>query len=104
MPFCTLPRRRRGRRTPDAGNVHRVSWHPIHKIAGMRNRAVQDYGNVDLKIVWETSRGICRLCTTSLNGSLPSGAKFETRTEESPAFPRPLLHFKSLDPWIFSKG
>lgn len=27
---------------------------PFHKIAGMRNRVVHDYGNVDFEIVWET--------------------------------------------------
>ena len=27
---------------------------PFHKIIGMRNRIVHDYGNVDLEIVWET--------------------------------------------------
>jgi len=27
---------------------------PFHKIVGMRNRIVHDYGNVDLEIVWET--------------------------------------------------
>jgi uncharacterized protein with HEPN domain len=29
---------------------------PFHKIAGMRNRIVHDYGNVDFEIVWETIR------------------------------------------------
>ena len=28
---------------------------PFHKIAGMRNRVVHDYGQIDLEIVWETS-------------------------------------------------
>ena len=27
---------------------------PFHKIAGMRNRVIHDYGNVDFEIVWET--------------------------------------------------
>ena len=27
---------------------------PFGKIAGMRNRVVHDYGNVDFEIVWET--------------------------------------------------
>jgi uncharacterized protein with HEPN domain len=27
---------------------------PFHKITGMRNRVVHDYGNVDFEIVWET--------------------------------------------------
>lgn len=27
---------------------------PFHKIVGMRNRVVHDYGNVDFEIVWET--------------------------------------------------
>jgi uncharacterized protein with HEPN domain len=27
---------------------------PFHKIAGMRNRVVHDYGNVDFEIIWET--------------------------------------------------
>lgn len=27
---------------------------PFHKISGMRNRVVHDYGNVDFEIVWET--------------------------------------------------
>ena len=27
---------------------------PFHKIVGMHNRVVHDYGNVDLEIVWET--------------------------------------------------
>ncbi len=27
---------------------------PFHKIAGMRNWVVHDYGNVDFEIVWET--------------------------------------------------
>lgn len=27
---------------------------PFHKIVGMRNRVVHDYGNVDFQIVWET--------------------------------------------------
>jgi len=27
---------------------------PFHKITGMRNRVVHDYGNVDFQIVWET--------------------------------------------------
>ena len=29
---------------------------PFRKIAGMRNRVVHDYGNVDFDIVWETMR------------------------------------------------
>ena len=29
---------------------------PFHKIAGMRNRVVHDYGQIDLEIIWETSR------------------------------------------------
>ena len=27
---------------------------PFHKIIGMRNRILHDYGNVDFEIVWET--------------------------------------------------
>jgi len=27
---------------------------PFRKIAGMRNRVVHDYGNVDFEIIWET--------------------------------------------------
>lgn len=27
---------------------------PFHKIVGMRNRVVHDYGHVDFEIVWET--------------------------------------------------
>ncbi len=27
---------------------------PFHKISGMRNRIVHDYGHVDFEIVWET--------------------------------------------------
>jgi uncharacterized protein with HEPN domain len=27
---------------------------PFHKIAGMRNSVVHDYGNIDFEIVWET--------------------------------------------------
>ena len=27
---------------------------PFHKITGMRNRVVHDYGNVDFEIIWET--------------------------------------------------
>lgn len=28
---------------------------PFHKIAGMRNRIVHDYGQIDLEIIWETA-------------------------------------------------
>jgi uncharacterized protein with HEPN domain len=28
---------------------------PFHKIAGMRNRVVHDYGQIDPEIIWETS-------------------------------------------------
>ena len=30
---------------------------PVHRIVGMRNRVVHDYGNVDFEIVWETIQG-----------------------------------------------
>lgn len=29
---------------------------PFHKLIGMRNRVVHDYGNVDFDIIWETVR------------------------------------------------
>ena len=29
---------------------------PFHKIAGMRNRVVRDYGHVDFEIVWDTGQ------------------------------------------------
>jgi uncharacterized protein with HEPN domain len=28
---------------------------PFHKIVGMRNRVVHDYGQIDLEIIWETA-------------------------------------------------
>lgn len=28
---------------------------PFHKIVGMRNRVVHDYGQIDLEVIWETS-------------------------------------------------
>jgi uncharacterized protein with HEPN domain len=42
-------RRRRGSLLKPA-----PSFRTFHKIVGMRNRVVHDYGNVDFAIVWET--------------------------------------------------
>lgn len=39
---------------------------PFHKVVGMRNRVVHNYGNVDFEIVWETVQThLPRCCTSS---------------------------------------
>ena len=41
---------------------------PFHKIVGMRNRVVHDYGQVDFEIVWETVQTHLPLLFKELGG------------------------------------
>jgi uncharacterized protein with HEPN domain len=50
----TVPCRWRSGGPAHARDARGVPNIPFHKIAGMRNRVVHDYGNVDFEIVWET--------------------------------------------------
>jgi uncharacterized protein with HEPN domain len=38
--------------TPETGT--RFEEIPFHKMAGLRNRVIHDYGQIDLEIVWES--------------------------------------------------
>jgi uncharacterized protein with HEPN domain len=46
---------------------------PFHKIAGMRNRVVHDYGHVDFEIVWETVQTHLPVLFKELGRSLQNG-------------------------------